>query len=373
MARPSARPSAKAGAKAGAHGAGRAGRRPARPPAKAGRTISIGGRSAALLGTLLVLGAVVFAARATGGATPVVRGRLAALVASIRRWEAPMPSPAEVAAMEEDVQAAITAAIDAVEAERTSADAWRDLGMVYGAHALWANAEAAFRRSAQLAPADARTAYYLAYCMAVTVQPVDATAAQFRRAIALEPGYAPTWRGLGEILARGGRLAEAREAYRMAIQAYGTPERAAIAHRELGLVLLGQGDTAGAIAELEAVMRVRADDSVTVRQGQAEKARTASDKAAALQETLVTYDDKQQAMLDRSARRRDIERRIRDQVVVGNSASALEAAKRWEAQHPDWPSIKVLIGEIYGHIGRADDAKRYFDAASRLQELGYNN
>ncbi|MFN8421960.1 MAG: hypothetical protein U0470_00735 [Anaerolineae bacterium] len=55
---------------------------------------------------------------------------------------------------------------------------------------------------------------------------------------------------------------------------------------------------------------------------------------------------------------------------IGRSDLALADALRWETKHPDWPSIKRLIGNMYRQSGRDDLAKPYFEAASALVKQG---
>lgn len=347
----------------------------ARPATNGGRTIVVGRRAvagAAVVAMALVVAVAVLLA--------VRSGRAATLLAPT--WTVPSLPADALAQLDADVQLAIADAAAGVAAAPASAAAWRTLGMVYDAHALWAPAEAAYRRATQLDPADAASAYYLA-CVLAVVRPADPeTERRYRRAIDLDPGYAPAWLRLADVYASTGRTADAVETYRAAIAAYGSPERAALARRALGQALLNAGDVESAIRELEAVARVRGDDRVTVanlaqayhRRGEADKARAAADEAERLTQTLGEsmgdFDPLRDAMLARSALSSQIQQRIQDQLAAGDTAGALAAALEWERRHPDWPSIKVLVGEIYSRLGRSADARRYFEAADRLAAQG---
>ncbi len=352
-------------------------RTPAPQPvaARGERTIVVG-RGALVGGAAVAVVLVAGLALALG----LRSGRAAAIVAPW--WAVPNVPPAAFEALDPDVQLAIADARAGVEADPSSPDAWRELGMVFDAHALWAPAEAAYRHAAWLAPRDAAAAYYLANVMAV-VRPTDATTERaYRRAIALDPGYAPTWLRLADVYAANGRTADAVEAFRAAIAAYGPPERAALARRALGQVLLNAGDVDAAVAELEAVVRVRGDDRVTVaslaqayqRRGETAKAAAAAAEAERLTQTLGEsmgdFDPLRDAMLARSALGSQIRQRIDAQLAAGDAAGALAAALEWEQRHPDWPSIKVLVGDIYTRLGRSADARRYFEAADRLAAQG---
>lgn len=347
--------------------------RPAAPRGE--RTIVIG--RAAVVGAAAVAVALVVAVALMLG---LRSGRAAALVAPW--WAVPNVVPAVFDGLDPDVQLAIADARGVVEADPSSPGAWRELGMVFDAHALWAPAEASYRRAVQLAPRDAAAAYYLANVMAV-VRPTDpATERRYRRAISLDPGYAPGWLRLADVYAANGRTADAVAAFRAAITAYGPPERAALARRALGQVLLNAGDVDGAIAELEAVARVRGDDRVTVaalaqayqRRGETAKAEAAAAEAERLTQTLGEsmgdFDPLRDAMLARSALGSQIRQRIDAQLAAGDTAGALAAALEWERKHPDWPSIKLLVGDIYTRLGRGADARRYFEAADRLAAQG---
>lgn len=340
------------------------------------RTIVIG--RGAVVGSALIAVALVAALALTLG---LRSGRAAALVAPW--WAVPNVPPAAFDALDPDVQLAIADARADVAEIPSSAAAWRGLGMVFDAHALWAPAEAAYRRAVQLAPRDAAAAYYLANVTAV-VRPTDPeTERRYRRAIALDPAYAPGWLRLADVYAANGRTADAVEAFRAAISAYGPPERTALARRSLGQALLNAGDVDGAVAELEAVARVRGDDRVTVaalaqayqRRGETAKAEAAAAEAERLTQTLGEsmgdFDPLRDAMLARSALGSQIRQRIDAQLAAGDTAGALTAALEWEQRHPDWPSIKVLVGDIYARLGRSADARRYFEAADRLAAQGH--
>ncbi|MCC7019889.1 MAG: tetratricopeptide repeat protein [Ardenticatenales bacterium] len=353
------------------------GNKPARPPADSSlppgeRTFEIGGRTGvgiALLIALTVCGTIAW--------WLVRSGAGARMQAQLMEWPVPAPEPAQAAAMEPDVQAAITAARAAVEANRGSGDAWRRLGMVYDAHSLWPLAAPSYARALSLMPNDGRTAYYYAVATELADAPIDDVAAAFARVIELAPAYGPAHLRLGDALMRVGRNIEARDALIRAVDVY-PPASSARARRSLGLVLLALGDAEGAVASLQAAIRIRADDSSTWKGlaqalnqlGRGQEARQAVERAARLSDTLPYFDDWRLTMLEEAVSRSLVEKRIIGKVQMGKPDDALADALRWEVRHPDWPSIKRMIGNLHRSAGREDLARPYFEAATALTEQG---
>lgn len=343
-----------------------------RPTPQAEKTIEIGGRAGLLLGGLILaalLGGIAFRfARSTTGAR---------LQAQLLQWPIPAPAPADLAQMEPDVRDAINTARGAVEADRGSAAAWRHLGMIYDAHSLWALARLAYEPSLKLAPNDGQTAYYYAAAIEMADAPIDEIVAAYQRAIVLTPNYGPAHLRLGDALMRAGRNIEARDALTRAVSVY-PPANSARARRSLGMVLLALDDPAGAVASLEEAVRIRGDDANTWKAlaqaynqlGRGQDARNAVEVAGKYQETLGYFDDWRLALLDEAVSRNLVEQRIAQKVEIGAPDLALADALRWEAKHPDWPSIKRIIGNLHRAAGRDDLAKPYFEAATALVKQG---
>lgn len=340
------------------------------PPSET--TIVIGGRTTWILFALLavaLMGGIAYRfSRSSGGAR---------LRAQIMRWDIPTPAPLALAEMEPDVREAIETAEQAVLADRGSAPAWRHLGMVYDAHSLWALALPCYERALQLAPTDGQSAYYVAMATELGERPIEEIVAAYERAIALAPTYGPARLRLGDALLRVGRNLEARDVLIQAVNVY-QGEATARARRSLGLALLALDDPKGAAESLEAAARIRGDDAVTFKAlgqaynqlGRGPDARQAIERAAKLQETMAYYDDWRVAVLELAVSPTLVQLRISQKAQLGEFDEALADAKRWEARHPDWPSIKILIGNLQRQAGHPELAQPYFDAATALTKAG---
>lgn len=337
------------------------------------QTIEITGRA----GLALVALAAVLVAGGIGGWLRYSPGG-AAIMAQVGRWPIPEPGQAAWSQMDPDVRQAITQSRADVEANRASAAAWRHLGMVYDAHSLWTLAAPTYARALALEPGDGPTAYYVAHSMDRADFPIDETVEAYHRAIALAPTYGPAHLRLGEALQRSGRYLEARSALEQAVAVY-PPESSARAHRALGLTLLSLGDAQAAANELEAALRIRSDDGVTwkglaqaynkLRRGA--EARQANERGAKLKETLGYFDDWRLTVLEEAVSPALVEIRIKDKLSMGRTQDAMADALRWEARHPDWPSIKRMIGNMQRSAGNEAEAQRYFDEAKRLVASGH--
>ncbi|MBK6768094.1 MAG: tetratricopeptide repeat protein [Ardenticatenales bacterium] len=335
-------------------------------------TIEIGGWKLAVFGALialaLVVGLAIRFARSSAGAR---------MQAQLMLVSVPVPEPAALLEMEPDVQHAIAAARAAVEADRGSAVAWRHLGMIYDAHSIWPLAVTAYQRALSMAPTDGQTAYYLAVATEMSDAPIDDILAAYKHAIALAPTYGPARLRLGDALMRVGRHVEARDVLMQAVNVY-PPAESARARRSLGLALIALGDADGAVVSLEAATRIRDDDANTFtalaqaynQLNRGQDARRATDRAAQLRESLGYFDNWRKAVLEEAVSRSLVETRIMQKMEVGVPDQALADALRWEAKHPDWQSIKVLIGNLHRTAGREDLAKPYFEAATALIKQG---
>lgn len=106
-------------------------------------------------------------------------------------------------------------------------------------------AEAHYRKALRGRP-NASTHNGLGYVLARQGRDADAIA-EFRAAVAAEPAFTPAWNNLGEALARQGQLEEAAKAYRTSLAQHPT----AGAHDALGAVLMKMGRTDEANRELQ--------------------------------------------------------------------------------------------------------------------------
>ncbi len=110
-----------------------------------------------------------------------------------------VPQP-DMTDMEEQVAKRLKATRAAILKDPGSAEAWGRFGMVAHAHELWQEAAVAYRRAQQLDLADARWPYFLGDVLSVVGTDLDAAAKSFRRALDLNPDYAPAHMRLGKVL-----------------------------------------------------------------------------------------------------------------------------------------------------------------------------
>jgi tetratricopeptide (TPR) repeat protein len=195
---------------------------PARPPAPPRR----GRRLLALLGfASLVGGAAAWYFRPPAGAEP----------------------PAlDLAGLDPDVTAALTAAREAVRREPRSADAWGRLGMLLDRQQFTAEAPVCYAEAERLAPRDRRWPYFQG--LIHSSRDPAAAVPELERALARGAGPAARVR-LGEALMALGRDAEAGEQFAAAL---GEDPDGGRAHLGLARLAFARGDRAGGEAHVRA-------------------------------------------------------------------------------------------------------------------------
>lgn len=135
------------------------------------------------------------------------------------------------------VAQAVNEALERVRSDRSSAEAWGELGAVLTAHHLRGLADDCFANAAQLDRDEFRWPYLSGY-LAEEVD-LEAAASFYETALKLKPGYAPLKIRLGRVLARLNRLDEAAGQFAAAIEA---DPRNPYAHLELARMRLAGGD-----------------------------------------------------------------------------------------------------------------------------------
>src|SRR5690606_30983639 len=145
------------------------------------------------------------------------------------------------------VQKAIAETLVAVEADRTSAQTWGELGMVLNAHELHADARECLSRAARLDPEDP----FWPYLLGTSLELVDFDAAreQYERARQLKPDYVPRRLRLARLLMRLGMLERCEQVLAEAVRL--EPENP-YALLEQGRSALLQGDQQRAAEAFEA-------------------------------------------------------------------------------------------------------------------------
>ena len=128
-----------------------------------------------------------------------------------------VPEP-DMTDMEEQVAERLEETRSAVLRNRQSATAWGQFGMVCHAHELWDEAAVAYRRAQQLDLTDARWPYFLGDVLSVVGTDLGAAAKSFRRALDLNPGYAPAHMRLGKVLVADNQPDAAAKELRRALE-----------------------------------------------------------------------------------------------------------------------------------------------------------
>lgn len=278
-------------------------------------------------------------------------------------------------ALDEDLRGALSHARALVESGPESEPAWTHLGMIYDVHRRPEIAVGCYARALQLAPHDPRLAYLFAFAADQAGLSDGGVDAAYQRAIRLSPRYGPLRVRWAEYLLRIGRLAEARAAFVGAINLV-PAEKSARARRGLGLVLLAMGDAKGAALALRSVLELRSDDGPTWAGlsrgyhllGMGKDAQIAMDRSRGLQDRLGYFDIWRLPVLEEAVTPPLVEERIMAKLGMGHPDDALADALRWERRHPEWPSIKRFVGNLYRELGREVMAQQYFDAATRRME-----
>jgi len=272
----------------------------------------------------------------------------------------------------------IDKALLVTENDPASVAAWTRLGMVYDVHGLFTEASGAYGRAMQLSPREPRLAYLQAVVSEQGVFSAREVEAAYRHAMQLAPDYGPLHVRRGEYLLGAGRLAEARRAFEAAIAVIPL-EQSARARRGLGLTLLAQGDAEGGVLALRSVLGIRLDDGPTWlglargyhQLGMEEDALAAAARSKGLEDHLGYFDTWRLAVLEEAVTPLLVEERIMAKLGMGRPDDALADALRWERRHPDWPSIKRFVGNLYRELGREDLAQVYFEEAARLMRERY--
>ena len=263
--------------------------------------------------------------------------------------------------------------------EPSSATAWMRLGMIYDIHEHMLEAVECYGRAVRLAPDDAQATYFLAHALDQADAPVGEIELAYQRAIQLAPRYAPARLRLAEALFKVGLVEKARAAFEGAIRTY-PPRQAARARRGLGNLQLASDEIEAGVASLESVVAIRADDGPTwsglsrgyLRLGRHADSMMAAERSQGLVDRLGYFDEWRLAVLEEAVMPVLVEQRINAKMGMGRPEDAMADALRWERRHPDWPSIKRLIGNLYRELGREELAQQYFEAAKQTVIKRYN-
>ena len=161
-----------------------------------------------------------------------------------------VPTPAALSP-EPRVRAAIEDARAAVQRDPKSASTWGRYGMVLEAHRHLTEAAVAYREAQKLDLNEFRWSYFLG-CLLEYTDPVEA-ADQLRRAVELDPEYAPARIRLGQVLETIGESDSAGEHFERAVQL--SPSNP-LGFFGAGRLALQRGDVSRAVDMLEKADRL---------------------------------------------------------------------------------------------------------------------
>jgi tetratricopeptide (TPR) repeat protein len=280
--------------------------------------------------------------------------------------------------MQAPVRRALDAARAAVVASPEDPDAWGEYGQVLFAHKLYEPAAICFGHARELFP-HFRSAYLLALSEDLRGADDDRVVGLFRDAEALQSSgsgskasYPPLYQRYGDALVRLGRLDEAGEAYRTALE---TDPDLAISHRSLGQTLLQAGRLAEAIEHLERAAALRGEDSIVhatlaqayTRAGDPERAAEHVSLAGQYEALnrfpdLIGYEVEALAVDSESLRARSNEK-----FAAGRYAEAIPDLEMLIETATDSAPTRARLGSAYNRSGRAVEAIEQLTEAVRLE------
>ncbi|HXV65569.1 MAG TPA: tetratricopeptide repeat protein [Vicinamibacteria bacterium] len=274
----------------------------------------------------------------------------AILVASCQ--EAPSIPDPDTSGMEAQVAAKIASRRRHLQQEIDSAERWGELGMVFHAHELYAEAATSYSEARRLAPDEYRWPYLEAQSLKEQRE-AERALESVEAALAREPSYAPLFALKAALLEQLGKSEEALTAYRSALE---VDADCALAHFGVGRLTLGTEEglehleraatlepEAGAIQALLARAYLQAGN------------REAATRAAALARTLhpeVPLDDPVMAAV--------LEEAVS---VSGLQSRAVEAEARGEPHRAEMLLRKMI--EL-----RPEDANLPYNLANNLSRQG---
>jgi tetratricopeptide (TPR) repeat protein len=289
-----------------------------------------------------------------------MRSTLVALAASSLlaavacRETRPAPNP-DTSSMEPEVSRKIEESRARASSEPGSAVLWGELGMVFQAHDLFAEAKESYSVARSLDGRDFRWPYLQARC-AVSLQEMEAALDSVRAAIEIEPGYAPLHVLEAELHESGGRLEEALASYGKALA---LDSRSAAAELGVGRIELERGNIDEGRAHLENAAKLEPDSGsiqamlarAYQRAGEGERARVAAERARALPLDVSLDDPVMSAVLEESVS------------VAGYQRRAVEAESRGELDRAE---------ELLRHLVviRPGEATFHFNLANHLSRRG---
>jgi tetratricopeptide (TPR) repeat protein len=248
-------------------------------------------------------------------------------------------------------------------------EAWGRLAMALDAHEFHDEAKAGYRRAAALDATDFRWAYHLA-CLLELSDPPEADS-WFRRAVALDPDYAPARVRHGELLENLARFDEAREQFR---EARRLDPKNPFGPLGLGRIELQHGRVPAALALLEEAYALAPETRAVAaslaqayfRGGQRDRARRLADEARSLPRKTYRPDERRAAIKVEAVDLRSHLHRANTFRDTGQLAAARREIETFLLLAPELAEAHYVAAGIYDRLGEPALAAA---AATRALEL----
>lgn len=274
--------------------------------------------------------------------------------------------------MEPAVRRALEEARRGVERNPRSAKAWRSLGAVLDAHQLFANAEACYRQALALGGDDFRCIYWLALMLYQQGGKIQESETLMRRASEMQPNYPAVFYRLGEFLDRSGKRQDARKAYADALR---LDPNLAIAHQNLGQVLLDLGESANAVQHLERAIELgdknrRCSAALAKgyrRLGDLERATEAARDAARIQRVLSLPDPIRLEVKSLEMGSLACQKRANEAMRNGDYAAATSDLEIVAEALPDNARVQLSLATCYSQTGQPTQAEENFGRALAIR------
>jgi tetratricopeptide (TPR) repeat protein len=266
--------------------------------------------------------------------------------------------------MEPRVAAALEAARRDVLADLRSSAAWGRYGIVLDAHDLDVEATAAYRVAHRLDPKEFRWVYFLGRTSEFGGGAgEEAAETLFLDAISLRPDYAPTYVRLGDNLVRQGRIEEARDAFKRALE---LDPGLGKAHRGLGQAQLALGHAPEALPHLERAAQLVPQDGAAQASlaraytltGDRTRAREAAERSRTLDQIHTFPDPVTLEVGDAGTSASVCFRRARELMEFGNFRAAIPNLRIALENLTQNPFIHSRLGRCYVESCRTARAPR---------------
>lgn len=240
-----------------------------------------------------------------------------------------------------------------------SAAAWGEFGKVAHAHELWEAARVAYAEAWALDPTDVRWPYYLGDVLSVvSSDPAEAVRA-FRRALELDPDYAPAHMRLGRVLVAADEPEAAAEHFERALELAPNLQPARVA---LAQVRLAQGELDIAQELLETVLDATPRNAqalttlgqVYMRRGRRDEAREVAARAAAAAEYNLFTDPRMGEVVQEGISSVLLWDRAKAFFDNDNFEQAARGLERVVALRPDNVEARHQLAVALGNIGRTE-------------------